>query len=354
MAASQSRTVHSETQSVWPFHTGNIGPISPKSGIKPSHWIEPLPNGELWYAMDESKSHCTRKWLCPNHVWYIPRTTGSVLSTKQIWDPSVHYPVLYNHFQSSPYQTRMSEMPRTVQRTTVPGKWPRPNHVRYIPRPKVSALSTQELLDRSVHHPILDNHIKSSPYPKAGLIYYARIKELLYPSNGCVLIPYGIFQDSHSLSYPQKKYWTHQPIIQYFTITLNWALSQQGGLIYHALLKELLSLDNGCISKAYGTFQGSHGLSHVNKNIGPIGPLSRSRSSPWIEPLPNGEVWYSMHDSKIYCSLKWLRSNQVRHIPRSTRSVLSTKEIWDPSDHYPVLDHHCNRGLIQWGGLKCH
>ena len=139
MAASQSRTVHSKTHRVCPIHTKNIGPIGLLSSTLTSPWIESLPKG---------RSHM----LC------------------------------------------------MIQRATVPGKWLRPNHVRYIPRPTGSVLSTQEILDPSVHYPVLYHHLESSPYPKAGLICHAWFKELLYQLNGCVPITYGTFQYPQGLS----------------------------------------------------------------------------------------------------------------------------------------------------------
>ena len=165
MAASESSTVHSKTLRVCPIHTSNIGPIGPLSSTIPSLWIEALPKG---------RSHT-------------------------LW---------------------------AIQRATVPGKWLRPNYVRTIPRPRGSVLSTQEILDPSVQYPVLYHHLELSPYPKAGFIWHARFKELLYEENGCVPITYGTFQDPEGLSYPHKKYWTHQSIIEYYTITLNRVLTQ--------------------------------------------------------------------------------------------------------------------------------
>ena len=164
MATSQSCTVHSKTHSVCPIHTRNIGPICPLSSAIPSPWIGPLPNGR-------------------------------------------------------------SHMPCMVQGATVQGKWLRPNHVRYIPRTTGSVLSTQEILYPSVHYPVLYHRLESSLYHKAGLICHAWFKELLYQKNGCVPTTYGTFQDPQGLSYPHKKYWTHRSIIQYYTITLNRVLS---------------------------------------------------------------------------------------------------------------------------------
>ena len=108
-----------------------------------------------------------------------------------------------------------SDMPRMIQRATVQGKWLRPNHAQYIPSPTGSFLFTQEILDPSDHHPVLDHHLESSPCSAESLICQEWFKELLYHENGCVPITYGKFQDPQGLSYPHKKYWTHRPIIQY-------------------------------------------------------------------------------------------------------------------------------------------
>ena len=166
MAASQSRTVHSKTHRVCPVHTRNIGPIGLLSSTIPSPWIESLPKGR-------------------------------------------------------------SHMPCAIQRATVAGKWLRLNHVQYIPRPTGSVLSTQEILDPSVHYPVLYHHLELSPYSKAGLICHVRFKELLYQEDGSVPITYGTFQGPKGLSCPHRKYWTHRSIIQYYTITLNRVLTQR-------------------------------------------------------------------------------------------------------------------------------
>ena len=294
MAASQSRTVHSKTHRVCPIHTLNIGPIGPSSSTLPSPWIESLPKGR-------------------------------------------------------------SHMPCMIQRATVPGKWLRPNDVRYIRRPTGSFLSIQEILDPSVHYPVLYHHLKSSPCAKADLICYSWFKELLYQENGCVPITYGTFQDPQGLSYPHKKYWNHRSIIQYYIITINLSPYPKADLICHAWFKKLLYQENGCVPIMYGTFQDPRGLSYPHnkywthrsiiqyytitlnpvltqrnvsyamhdstscctkkmaasqsrtvhskthrvcpihtRNIGPIGPISCT-----MKPLPNGEVWYAMNDSKL-------------------------------------------------------
>ena len=224
MAASQSRTVHSKTHRISPIHTRNIGPIDPLSSTIPSHWIESLPKGrshmpcmiqratvpgqengcvpitygtfkdpqglshphkKYWthwsiiqyytitlnrvltqrqvsYSMHDSKSYCTRKMaasqsrkvhskihrVCPIHTRNIG-LIGPLSSTIPApWIGSLH--------------KGRSHMPCMIQRATEPGKWLRPNHVRYIPRSTGSVLCTPEILDPSVHYPVLyllgDNH----------------------------------------------------------------------------------------------------------------------------------------------------------------------------------------------------
>ena len=446
MAGSQSRTVHSKTHRVCTIHTRNIGPIGPLSSTIPSPWIESLPKGRSQMPCAIQRATVPGKWLCLNHVWYIQTPTGSVLSTQEILDPSVHYPVLYHHLELSPcpkagpicharfkdllyqengcvpmtygtfwdpqglsyphkkywthrsiiqyytitlnwvltqrqvsyavrdskcYCTRKmaasqsrtvyskthrvcpihtrnigpigpfsstiqspwieslpkgrSHMPCVIQRVTVPGKWLRLNHVRYIVRPIGSVLSTQEILDPSVHYPVLYHHIELSPYPKAGLICHERLKELLYQENGCVQITYGTFQDPQGLSYPHKKHWTHQSIIQYYTITLN-----------RVLTKRQVSYAMGD-SKSYCTrkmaasqLRTEHSKTQRvcpihTRNIGPIGPLSSTIPSPWIESLPKGRSHMPYAIQRATVPGKWLRPNHVRYIPRPTGSVLSTK-----------------------------
>ena len=227
MATSQSCTVHSKTHSVCPIHTRNIGPIGPIASTIPSPWIESLPKG---------RSHTP----CMN------------------------------------------------QRATVPGKWLRPNHLRYIPRPTGSLLSIQEILDPSVQYPVLYHHLVSSPYAKEGLICHAWFKELLYQKNGCVPITYGTFQDPQCLSYKHQKYWTHRSSSQHYNITLNRVLTQRQ--VWYAMHN----------SKSYCTRKTAASQSRTvhsktqrvcpihTRNIGPIGLLSSTIPSPWIESLRKG------------------------------------------------------------------
>ena len=175
IAASQSRMVHSKTRRVCPIHTRSIGPIGPSSRTRLSPWIESLLKGR-------------------------------------------------------------SDMPWKIQRATVQGKLLRPNHVRYIPSATGSVLSTQKILDPSVHYPVLDLHLESSLYSRERLICHEWFKEPLYQESGCVPITYGTFQDPRDLSYPHKEYWTHRSIIQY----LELIHCPTEGLICHEWFRELL------------------------------------------------------------------------------------------------------------------
>ena len=347
MAASQSRTVHSNTHRVCPSHTWNIGPIGPLSSIISSPWIESLPKGK-------------------------------------------------------------SDMPCMIQRATVPGKWLRPNNVRYIPRPTGSVLSTQEILDPSVHYPVLYHHLESSPYPKAGLICHAWIKELLYQENCCVLLTYGTFQDPQGLSYPHKKYWTHRSNIQYYAITLNRVLTQRQ--IWHDMhdwksyssIKITASQSRTAHSKTHRVCpihtrnigpigpiastipsswieslrKGRSDMPCMNqratvpeiwlrpnhiryipihtRNIGPIGPLSSTIPLPWIESLLKGRSDMPCMIQRATVPRKWLRPNHVRYIARPTGSVLSTQEILNPLVHYPVLYHRLESSPYPKAGLICY
>ena len=178
-----------------------------------------------------------------------------------------------------------------IQRATVPGKWLRSNQVRYIPRPTGSVLSTQEILDPSVHCPVLHHHLESSPYTKAGLIWHASFKELLYQENGCVPITYGTFQDPQGLSYPHKKYWTNRSIIQYYTITLNWVLSQRQ-VSYAMRDSKSYCTRKMAASQSRTVHSKTHRVSPIHtRNIGPIGPLSSTKPFSWYSSSLN-RAWH--------------------------------------------------------------
>ena len=222
-------------------------------------------------------------------------------------------------------------MPCMIQRATVLGKWLRPNHVQYIPRPTGSVLSTPEILDPSVQNPVLYCHLESSPHPKAGLICHAWFKEPLYQENGCVPITYGTFQDPQGLSYQHKKYWTHQSNIQYYTITLNRVLARWQ--VWYAMhdsksycTRKMATPHSRTVHSKTQTVCPIH-----TRNIGPIGPISSTIPSPWIESLPKGNSDVPCMIQRATVPGKWLRPNHVRYITRPTGSVLSTQEILDPS-----------------------
>ena len=241
-----------------------------------------------------------------------------------------------------------------IQRVTVLGKWLHPNHVRYIPRPTGSVLSTQEILDPSVHHPVLYHHLESSPYPKAGLVCHAWFKELLYLVNGCVPITCGTFQDPLGLSYPHNKYWTHRSIIQYYTITLKRVLTQRQ-VSYAMHDSKSYFTRNMAASQSCTVHPKTHRVCPIHtRNIGPIGPLSSTIISPWIGCLPKGRSHKPCMIQWATVPGKWLSPNHVPYIPRPTGSVLSIQEILDPSFYYPVLYHHLESSPYPKADLICH
>ena len=475
MAASQSRTVHSKTHRICPIHTRNIGPIGPISSTILSPWIESSPQGRSDMPCMIQRATVPGKWLRANHVRYIPKPTRSVLSTQEILDPSVEYPVLYHHLEWSPYPraglichawfkellyqengcvpitygafqdqqglsyphkkywthrsniqyytitlnrvlTRLqvwnamhdsksyltrkmatphsrtvhskthtvcpihtrnigpigpissaipspwieslpkgnSDMPCMIQRATVPGKWLRPNHVRYIPRPTGSVLSTQEILDPSVQYPVLYDHLEWSPCPMASLICHARFEELLYQENGCAPIRYGTFQDPQGLSYLHKKYWTYWSNIQYYSITLNWVLIQRQ--VWYAMHdSKSYCTRKMAASQSRTVHSKTNRVGYIHpRNIGPIGRISSTIPSPWMESLPKGRSDMPCMIQRATVPRKWLRPNHVRCIPRPTGSVLSTQEILDPSVQYPVLYYHLESSPCPMASLICH
>ena len=134
------------------------------------------------------------KLLRPNHVRYIPRPTGCVLITQEILDPSVHYPVLDHHLDWDLAQRKVWYA-MNDSRATVPGKWLRPNHGRYIQRPPGCVLIAQGIMDPSVYYPVQDHHLELRPCPTERLICHEWFKELLYQENGCDPITCGTSQD---------------------------------------------------------------------------------------------------------------------------------------------------------------
>ena len=168
-------------------------------------------------------------------------------------------------------------------------------------------LSTQEILDPSVQCPVQYRHLEKSPYPKASLICHAWFKELLYQENGCVPNTYSTFQDPQGLSYPHKKYWTHQSNIQYYTITLNRVLTQRQ--VWYAMHDS----KSYCTRKMAASLTRTvHSKTHRvwpihTRNIGPIGPISSTIQSPWIESLRKGRSDMPCMIQRATVPGKWLR-----------------------------------------------
>ena len=229
-----------------------------------------------------------------------------------------------------------------------------PNHVRYIPRPTVCVLSTKEILDPSVQYPVLYHHLESNTYPKASLICHAWFKELLYQENGCVPITYGTFQDSQGQSYPNKSYWTHRSNIQYYTINLNWVFTQRQ--VWYAMHdSKSYCTRKMAASQSRTVHSKTHSVCPIDtRNIGPIGPISSTIPSPWIEFLHQGRSDMPCMIQRATVQGKWLSPNHVRYIPRPTGYYLSTQEILDPSVQYPVLYHHHESSPNSKAGLICH
>ena len=65
---------------VFPIHTRNIRPIGQIFGTIPSPWIQPLRKGMSDMPWMIQRATVPGKWLRPNRVRYIARPTGSVLS----------------------------------------------------------------------------------------------------------------------------------------------------------------------------------------------------------------------------------------------------------------------------------
>ena len=218
----------------------------------------------------------------------------------------------------------------------------------------MSVLSTQEILNPSVHYPLLYNHLKSSPHPKTCLICHEWHKELLHKGNGCVPVTYSTFQDPQGLSYPQKKYWTHRSIIQYYTITLIRALTQRQIWVAMNDSKSYCTRIMAA-SQQRRIHSKTHRVCPINiRNIVPIDQLSSNIPSPSIEPLPKDRSGMKWMIQGATTPGKWLCPNHVRCIPRPTGSVLTTQAILDPSVNYPALYHHLESSTYRTAGLICY
>ena len=238
---------------------------------------------------------------------------------------------------------------RIIEGATVPGKWLRPNHVRCIRRPTGDALSTRDIFDLSVQYPVLYHHIESRPYPRADLMchewfkIFCNRKRSASQSRGYIPRPTGSVLST-------KKYWTHRSTIQYYTITLNDALTQ--GQVWYAMHD----------SKSYCTRKMSTTQSHrvhskthricpmLTRNIGHIGLISSTIPSHWIQPLPKGSSDMLWMIQRATVPEKLLRPNHEQYISRPTGSVLSTQEI---SVQYPIIYLHIESCPCPKAGLIC-
>ena len=162
-------------------------------------------------------------------------------------------------------------------------KWLRLNHVRYISRPTASILSAKEILDPSIHYPVLDHHLESSTCPTEAMICHEWYKELLYREDGCVQITFGTFQDPKGHPYPHKKYWTIGPL---------------SSARPSPLIDDIKSYSTGTV--AVSQSPQVHPKTHVvflihTRNIGPISPLYSTRPSHSFSQRKSS---YAMTDTK--------------------------------------------------------
>ena len=166
-----------------------------------------------------------------------------------------------------------------------------------------------------VRYPIQYHHLEFSPYPKARLMCQEWFKELLYQENGCVPIKYGTFQ-STVLSYPHMKYWTHRSNIQYYTITLNRVLTQRQ--VWYAMHdSKSYCTRKMAASQSRSVHSKTHSVCPIDtRNIGPIGPISSTIISPWIESLPKGRSDMPCMIQRATVQGKRMRPNHARYIPQ--------------------------------------
>ena len=90
------------------------------------------------------------------------------------------------------------------------------------------------------------------------------------------------------LSHPHEKYWAHQSNIQYYTISLNPALSQRQ-VCYMMNDSKCYCTRKKATSQSRTDHSKNHGVCPIaTRNIWPIGPISSTMPSPWIQHLPKG------------------------------------------------------------------
>ena len=85
------------------------------------------------------------------------------------------------------------------------------------------------------------------------------------------------------------------------------------GMIQRATVPE-----NSCVPSTYSTFQDPQCLPYLHKKYWTMGPLSRTRPAPWIEPLSNGRSDMPRMIPRATVPGKVLRPNHIRYIPTLT------------------------------------
>ena len=148
MRASEITTVHFKTHVVCPIRTCNFGPIGLSFICYPLIRSKGLSNYEI--SCMNLKSYCNRKWLRLGHIRYIPRVwpigiwtfgyIGLISNPMPPLDPINGRPNVWNSMHNF--------------RTYYTWKCQSPNHVRYIPRSIGPVISAHRILDHSVHYPI--------------------------------------------------------------------------------------------------------------------------------------------------------------------------------------------------------
>ena len=212
MDAFQSSRVHSKNHRVCPILLRNIGPICtlfstkpppcPTEGLICHEWFkELLYQGNYRVHVTHGTTHDPEGLSCPHKKYWVLRPLSSTRT------PSIE-PLLKS-------RSDRTDMPWMIQRATVPEKWLRHNHILYIPRRTGPVLATQEIFGPSVHYPVLTRQLELKPCTTERLICREWFKELFCQDIGSRLNPVRFFQDLQGLSYSHKKYWTHWSIMLY-------------------------------------------------------------------------------------------------------------------------------------------
>ena len=166
------------------------------------------------------------------------------------------------------------------------------------------------------------------PLPKGRSDMPWMIERAFLPWTNCVSITYGSFLDPSGLSCPHKKYWTHRSNILY---------------------------QEKPVSQSCRVHFKTQRVCPINtRNIGPIGPISSTIPSHWIQSLPKGNSDMPWMIEIAVVPGKRLSPNHVCFIPGPTGSVLSTQEILALLVQYPELYHHLESSPYPKAGLIRH